>query len=403
MSRSILWFRQDLRLHDNEALLEAARNADELIPVYIFHVHPKRMGVSRATFLIESVIDLRRQLRALGSDLIVRIGKPDELLYQLAMDTRSQWVYCNRERTRDEVNLQDSLEQKLWTVGRELRYTRGKMLFYTSDLPFPVTHCPDTWFAFRKEVEHIIPVRQPLEVPQTIPSLPDNLVPGEIPGLHDILPHTPVSSTHYFKGGETAGLQFLDNQDFPNETGMLAGDGKLLSPWISMGCLSPKKVYYSALATGPGGEEIRLNLFYRDYLRLMGKKYGDRIFFKSGLRSRKLITESNPEALLKWKSGNTGVPIIDAAMHQLNMTGWIPDILRRTVANYFIKVLKLDWRLGAAYFESTLIDYDPCSNWVSWLNLAGNGPDSREDRIIHYDVVGKKIDPDGSYVRTWNR
>jgi deoxyribodipyrimidine photo-lyase len=184
---------------------------------------------------------------------------------------------------------------------------------------------------------------------------------------------------------------------------MLAGEGKLLSPWISMGCLSPKKVYYADLASGAGGEEIRQNLFYRDYLRLMGKKYGDRIFFKSGLRSRKLISESNPEALLKWKSGNTGVPIIDAAMHQLNMTGWIPDILRRTVANYFIKVLKLDWRLGAAYFESTLIDYDPCSNWVSWLNLAGNGPDSREDRIIHYDVVGKKIDPDGSYVRAWNK
>ena len=88
-------------------------------------------------------------------------------------------------------------------------------------------------------------------------------------------------------------------------------------------------------------------------------------------------------------------------MHQLNQAGWLPDPVRRLVAGFFIKVLNLDWRLGAAYFESRLIDYDPCTNWVSWLNMAGLGPDTREDRIINYEGAGKKLDPTGTYAGTW--
>lgn len=186
MGRSIIWFRQDLRLHDNEALTEALRHADELIPVYIFEPAERPVHASRARFLLESVQDLRKNLRAYGSDLIVRTGKADEILYHLALETQSQWVYCNRERTRDEVRVQDRLEQKLWTIGRELRYARGKMLYYTSDLPFPVTHCPDSFATFRKEVEHVIPVRDPLDRPADIPPMSNDLRPGDFPDVEDL-------------------------------------------------------------------------------------------------------------------------------------------------------------------------------------------------------------------------
>lgn len=401
MSRTIVWFRQDLRLHDNEALTEAIRIADELLPVFIFDIDPGRWSVPRANFLIESVTDLRRQLRAGGSDLIIRIGKPDEILYRLALETKSQWVYCNRERTHDEVKVQDRLEQQLWTIGRELRYTRGKMLYYTSDLPFPVTHCPDSFISFRKEVEPILSVRQPLPSPVNITPLVPGIEPGAIPTLETILPGRQAIEPSGFAGGETAGLNALTKVGIEQGSPDFPMTGSRFSPWLAMGCLSPKRVYYQSLSM-PSGDEIRQNLVYRDYLRLMGKKYGDLIFHKSGIRSRKIEFAKNEEAFAAWKSGSTGVDIIDAAMHQLNRTGWIPDVLRKITANYLIKVLQLDWRLGAAYFESALIDYDPCSNWVSWLNLAGLGPDNREDRIIHFDLAGKKLDPDGTYVRMWN-
>lgn len=401
MSSSILWFRQDLRLHDNEALIEAVRNADEVIPVYVFNVKADRISPFRLKFLIESVTDLRLHLRALGSDLVIRIGKPDDILHQLALETKSQWVYCNRERTREEVEEQDSLERKLWTTGREIRYSRGKMLYYTSDLPFPVTHCPDSFISFRKEVEAIVPVRAPLDTPLFMPSIKSPYEPGEIPDLDVLLQDVAETRDYLFSGGESEGLKALLKHHHQEPATISMEEGLMISPWISMGCLSPKKVYYDSYAM-EHGEYVRQHLLYRDYLRLMGKKYGNLIFAKAGIKSRIGACNINPEAIDNWKAGNTGIPIIDAAMHQLNRTGWISDVLRRTVANYLIKVLKLDWTLGAAYFEATLIDYDPCSNWVSWLNLAGVGPDSREDRIIHYDVVGKKLDPDGAYVRMWN-
>ena len=164
MVRSILWFRQDLRLHDNEALVEAIRNSDELIPVFIFdpdqfaantaYGTPKT-GYARTRFIIESIINLRKQLQLLGSDLIVRTGKTASLLFDLASAYKAHYVYCNRERTREEVRVEEELEKNLWTIGREIRYSRGKMLYYTSDLPFPVTHCPDSFAVFKKRSRSI--------------------------------------------------------------------------------------------------------------------------------------------------------------------------------------------------------------------------------------------------------
>jgi len=410
MLRSILWFRQDLRIHDNEALQEAIRSSDELIPIFIFNpkdFRPKtiygtpKTGLNRTRFLIESIHDLRLCLRSLGSDLIVRVGDPGKILYELASFYKINWVYCNRERTREEVLVQDHLEQKLWTIGCEMRYSRGKMLFYTSDLPYPVTHCPDSFTLFKKETEQIIYVRSPLETPFEIPPFSELIEPGEIPETEDLIPFNDESTIQYFTGGETAGLAALSayGADFP--VGSMASDGTSLSPWLSMGCLSPKKVFHEAPLFKSGKEEIQQYLLYRDYLRLMGIKYGDKIFYKSGIKGVPLKHRTDTEELSKWQHGKTGIPIIDAAMHQLNKTGWMPDQLRRLVAGYYLKVLNLDWRLGAAFFESKLIDYDPCSNWVSWLNMTGIGPDTRDDRIINYDAVGKRLDPDGQYINAW--
>src|SRR5690606_27252840 len=132
-------------------------------------------------FMREAVLDLRQRLRALGSELLIREGNAAEQLYRLALETKSNWVFCNRERTRDEVMQQDQLESRLWTIGRELRYSRGKMLFHTADLPFPVTHCPDHFASFRKEVEALIPVRAPLPAPAQLPPVPAGIEPGDWP------------------------------------------------------------------------------------------------------------------------------------------------------------------------------------------------------------------------------
>ena len=170
--KGLVWFRQDLRLHDNEALHEALTHCESIIPVFVFDERVfgemtrfgfRKTGIFRAQFIIESIIDLKKSLVARGSDLVIRIGKPEEEIFKIAKEEKTSWIFCNRERTDEEIKVQDALERNLWSVGQEVRFSRGKMLFYTADLPFPVTHTPDIFAHFRKEVEKYIPIRSPLE------------------------------------------------------------------------------------------------------------------------------------------------------------------------------------------------------------------------------------------------
>ena len=220
--RLILWFRQDLRLHDNEALTDALKSAEEIIPIFVFDERVfkgktrfgfDKTGPFRAKFIIEAVQDLRQSLQALGSELIVRVGKPEEEIYKIAQQSKTSWVFCNRERTAEEVAVQDALEQKLWSIGQEIIYSRGKMLYYTQDLPFPVTHCPDVFSNFRKEVEKIVPVRECLPTPtESFNPLTIDVLAGDIPTLsdfgHDNF-HESDKAAIKIKGGETAALERL--------------------------------------------------------------------------------------------------------------------------------------------------------------------------------------------------
>jgi len=134
--RVIVWFRQDLRLHDNEALSHALAQGQEVIPVFVFDDRffkaktkfgfPKT-GSRRAKFTIEAVQELRNALKAKGSNLIVRTGKTEDEIFKLAHAAKTSWVFCNRERTQEEVDIQDGLEQLLWSIGQEIIYSRGKI------------------------------------------------------------------------------------------------------------------------------------------------------------------------------------------------------------------------------------------------------------------------------------
>jgi deoxyribodipyrimidine photo-lyase len=180
---AILWFRRDLRLHDNQALTDALHHADEVMPVYIFDPREWRgtlantglpkIGSHRAKFILESVADLRKSLRAKGSDLIIRTGLPEDVLVELTTQSHANWVFCNRERTSEELVVQNAVEASLWTVGREVHYSRGKLLYHTSDLPFPITQVPDVFSQFRKETERFTIVRPPLPTPAKVPFIND--------------------------------------------------------------------------------------------------------------------------------------------------------------------------------------------------------------------------------------
>ncbi len=425
---SIVWFRNDLRLHDNEAFYEASASSEKVVPVYIFDERifkgqtkfgfPKT-GKFRTKFIIESVVDLRENLRSKGSDLLVFSGKPEDILVELARQLKASWIFCNRERTQEEVDVQDKLEKLLWSFGREIRYSRGKMLYYTSDLPFPVTHTPDFFTSFRKEVEKYIPIRLPLtEANFKFSDLSEIEDKGQIPVLEDFgFDDFEIEKGMNFHGGETEALAQLDYYFEETElalkyketrNGLLGRDfSTKFSCWLSNGCLSPKMVYQRLkdFEKSKGANQstywIFFELLWRDFFRLMGKKHGNRIFQLSGLTEKAENDHVDWDTFKKWSEGETGVPFIDANMKELNATGFMSNRGRQNTASFLVKDLNINWLMGAEYFESLLIDYDPCSNYGNWNYIAGVGSDPREDRYFNILSQAKKYDPKGAYVRYW--
>lgn len=426
----IVWFRQDLRVHDNEALTKAVSTGQPVIPVYVFDERVfmgttrfgfRKTGPFRAKFLLESVQNLQSNLKKLGADLILRTGKPEDEIYNVVKETHAISVYCNRERTDEEVKVQDNLERNLWTLGLEIQYFRGKMLFHTGDLPFPVSQTPDIFTHFRKEVEKYVPVRPPLPVPNGIPYLSMVKDVGFIPTLKDLNFEKSISTEEFdisLKGGEDEALArlryYLWDTDLIKQyketrNGLLGLDySSKLSPYLASGCLSPKLIYQEVkdYERSKGGNKstywLIFELLWRDFFRFIAKKYGNEIFKISGTAKQEKVSKTiDWEIFNKWASGQTGVPFIDANMRELNRTGFMSNRGRQNVASFLVKDLKLNWLLGAEYFESLLIDYDPCSNYGNWNYVAGVGSDPRENRYFNILTQARRYDPEGNFIRYW--
>lgn len=430
--RIIVWFRQDLRLHDNEALVSAVARAEEVYPIFVFdervfsaktHWGFAKTGVFRAQFIIEAVADLRKSLQALGLDLIIRVGKAEEEIFTLAEKLRSSWVYCNREPTYEEAKIQLALEKKLWAVGQEIHYHRGKMLYYTSDLPFPITQTPEIFTQFRKEVERIVEVREPLCAPDKLKPWSVAVELGQLPNLSDFGHSEKPKDARAvldFKGGETAGKQRLSHYFWETNAiktyeetrnGLIGGDySTKFSPYLAQGCLSPKYIYAELQryeherGDNKSTYWLFFELLWRDFFRLMGKKHGTKIFKLGGMRdSPNKSLRSDTAAFERWANGETGEPFVDANMRELKATGFMSNRGRQVVASYLVHNLKVNWQLGAAYFESLLIDYDVCSNWGNWNYVAGIGNDPRENRQFNPQTQATRYDADGDYQRLWGK
>ena len=416
-----MWFRQDLRLHDNESLHQALEQTDETYYIYVFdrrifeektsHGFSK-MGSQRAFFLRESVRDLRNRIRARGAELIIRYGYPEEKIFELAQEFKPSWVFCNRERMPHDVYVQDALEYNLWSIGCEMRYARGKMLYYTLDLPFPITHTPEQFNHFRKEVDRYVPIRQPLDSLKHLPSAADLPIAGDLPDDETLGIIEPVD---WLPAGESGALHYLrsvtsgESRPTHESKAHILPDKQesfIVSPYLAHGCLSPKMLYHTfAELSSEIDNTLRMKklLQLRDFLRLLGKKNRSSLFSFKGFSKAKEgpSRESDHRVVNAWMQGETDFPLINALMLALRTEGYIPYKGRELVASFLVHYLKQDWTIGAEYFEQMLIDYDPCSNWANWQYIAGVGTSSLDIRSLDYHGKSKRLDPYSSYTDAW--
>jgi len=423
----LVWFRNDLRIEDNEILLEACEKATHVIPIYIFDTRYfqnniqsiQKTGILRTQFILESVADLKSSLQKLGGDLLILLGKPEDIIPEIAIKYAVEAVYHHREVASEETEISTLVEDALWKLKINLKHFIGHTLYHKEDLPFPIKNIPDIFTAFRKKVERESSVRVCFKSPTKI-TVPDSLETSSLPTLNE-LDFTACADTTVaanFKGGESEGLKRLNYYLWETDlikkykltrNGLLGSDySSKLSPWLAAGCLSPRSIYWEIkkYETERGANEstywLIFELLWRDYFRFMFKKHGTKYFLETGFKNKTQAVADNQEALFElWKNGETGIPFIDANMKELSQTGYMSNRGRQNVASFLIKDLNVNWLLGAAYFEEKLIDYSPSSNWGNWAYIAGVGNDPREDRYFNIIKQATEYDSKAEYVKHW--
>jgi len=422
MSKKILvWFRNDLRLHDNEMLVEAIAKSDSILPVYI--LDPRSFGETkygtlktgniRAQFILESVLGLRNALKQIGGNLLIAEGNPEDIIPQLVQEYEITEVYHHREVAREETHVSTLVENALWKLRVNLKHFIGHTLYNKEDLPFPIKDIPDAFNQFKKKIERDSIIKPCFAAPDRI-NVAEVIDWGTLSSLEDLnlLPQQKDQRADFeFAGGEAEGLAHLQKviiamqQAATNKNLILASK---LSAWLAMGSLSPRKVYWEIKKmegvpnTKAMFNHILLGLLWRDYFRFMFKKYGNTFFSPDGFGSQGLVDIANEQDnFYKWKNAQTGFAVVDAVMTELNQTGFISNIARQTAALYLINNLEVSWIFGAAYFEEKLIDYNPASNWGNWANVAGVGNDQKSKSVFDLDKNIKNLDPKGNYALTW--
>ena len=425
--RILIWYRNDLRIHDLLALDEAVQQDAQIIPLYCFDDRifgetsfgfPKT-GNYRAQFLLESVADLRASLQKLGSNLVVRRGLPEEIIPAIAEQLKVDIVSYSQEVTSEEKRVEQKLRQALSAKNIKINTYWEATLYLTEDLPFNIEQTPELYTNFRKQVEKKSEINQAIPAPKNLPPLPE-IELGEIPILDDFGLSTPEVDERgvlQFKGGETEAIKRLQDyiwqQDCLREykktrNGMLgASYSSKFSAWLAHGCISPRYIndqvikYEAERVKNDSTYWLIFELIWRDFFRFIVTKHGNQVFKLEGMQGVSIPWKEDWQRFNLWREGKTGYPLVDANMREIAATGFMSNRGRQNVASFLTKNLGIDWRMGAEWFESLLVDYDVCSNWGNWNYVAGVGNDARGFRYFNIAKQTKDYDPQGEYIKHW--
>ena len=424
---SLIWFRNDLRLRDNPSIARAIEREHKVLAVYCFdprHFGRDKYGFRRtekfrARFLLETVRELRDLLKALGVQLITEIGKPEDIIPDLCSKYPIDRIYYQYEWTSEERKVElNTLKRTPATV--EFVGHSGQFLYDPEKVATLLHQIPDSFSSFRRKIEKNLRPRTILQYDLSkLKPAPVTNKNGYFPSLRDLnLEDFALDrrSAFPFRGGEIAAMERMDvyfdktgNVSRYKETrnGLTGLDySSKLSPWLANGSLSPAMVEYriKMFESKYGANESTYWLFFellwREFFKFVSRQYGNAIFHEGGIRKRPLAWEVNSNLITRWINGTTEDDFVNANMIELKKTGWMSNRGRQNVASYFCKVIRQDWRIGAAYFESMLLDYDVHSNYGNWMYLAGVGNDSR-DRSFNTQSQADTYDPDGEFRRLW--
>ena len=423
--KGLVWFRNDLRVQDNESLTNAIQENETVIAVYCFdprHFEKTSFGFKktekfRAKFLIESVAALKQNLEKLNISLLVYHQKPEDVIPEIIAKNGINSVYFQEEWTREEMEVLENIKGKVADSTR-FKSTYNQFLFHPEDIPFEIQSIPNVFTQFRIQCEKSTLVRPEFSV-QSLSE--ENCTQNEtvIPTM-ETLGFTDFeidSRTAFpFRGGENEAMNRLENYFWKlkklsvyklTRNGLLGTDfSSKFSPWLANGSISAKTIYWEIIKYEKEIEKndstywLIFELIWRDYFKYVSLKNGNSIFKIGGILDKKYDWITNQSAINHWINGTTEEPFVNANMIELQQTGWMSNRGRQNVGSYFAKNLLLDWRIGAAYFEAMLLDYDVHSNYGNWMYVSGVGNDPR-DRKFNISLQAKNYDGESKFQNLW--
>ena len=424
-STGIVWFRNNLRVADNASLKRATEHHTKVIAVFCFN--PKlftrdefgfqKTAKYRAKFLIETVIALKKNLSNLNISLLTYFESPEDRMHKICDAFSVAAIYTQKEWTREEISTNNLLKS---TLSETVNFVEDydQFLYQPEAVSVNYANIPDVFTVFRKKMEKTVKI----EAPFSIAALSvENSVENdtEIATLKDLGFEeftTNIKTAFPFYGGEDAALERLHSYFFETKkvsfykntrNGLIGKDySTKFSPWLANGSISAKTIYWkikeyeAEFKANQSTYWVVFELIWRDYFKYISLKYDSKIFKIGGILNKKYHWNSDEKLIQQWICGETKDDFVNANMIELKETGFMSNRGRQNVASYFAKELLLDWRIGAAYFESLLLDYDVHSNYGNWMYVAGVGNDPR-DRKFNTQLQADRYDQNHKYRKLW--
>ncbi|MFZ3032462.1 MAG: deoxyribodipyrimidine photo-lyase [Parvibaculum sp.] len=419
---TIFWFRRDLRLADNPALIAACETGSEVIPLYILDpaevANKGPIGGASSWWLHESLSELARTCAALGAPLVLRRGQPAKVLKSLVKETGADTICWNRCYEPHAIARDKQLKAELIDAGVTVQSFNAALLAEPWTIRNGSGEPYKVFTPFWRALSQLAPFAAPLRAPKALKPFAKALASDNLDDWH-LQPTAPdwaggLRAT--WKPGERAAATRLhdfldvdvatykDRRDFLSDNAT-----SNLAPYLHWGEISPRQVWHTAAmradadpASASGVAAFQRQLAWREFSAHLLFHWPDLVTHAWKPAYEKFPWANSKPHFRAWTRGQTGYPVVDAAMRALWTTGAMHNRARMIVASFLIKHLLIDWRQGADWFEDTLVDADLANNRAGWQWAAGSGADAAPYfRIFNPVLQGEKFDPSGAFVRQW--
>ena len=396
---NIFWFRRDLRLHENAALYHALKDSKPVVPVFIFDRNIldelEDRTDRRVEFIHLALRKIQTELGAIGSTLEVRYGFPNEIWKQLTEEYRIQKVFINHDYEPYAKNRDAQIKQLLKANDISFHTYKDQVIFEKDEVvkddgkPYTVfTPYSRKWKAALNDF-HLssYPVKKYFsnffkQQTKNIPSLDEmNFKPSgqKFPGK---------------KWKSEIIKNYKEQRDYPAVPGT-----SRLSVHLRFGTISIRELARGAVKLN---ESFLNELIWRDYYQMILWHFPHVVDKAFKPEYDNIKWRNNEKEFDAWCNGQTGYPIVDAGIRELNATGFMHNRVRMIVASFLTKHLLIDWRWGEAYFAKKLLDFDLAANNGGWQWAVGSGSDAAPYfRIFNPYLQTKKFDPELKYIRKW--